>query len=329
MRDFVEAQWQRRGWFSVLLQPLAALYCFLARLRRQSVVRRGPVRLPVPVVVVGNLTVGGTGKTPLVAWIAALLTRAGHRPGVVIRGYQGTARDWPRRVRPWSDALEVGDEAVLLARRGCVVAAGPDRVAGARLLLEQCGCDVIVSDDGLQHYRLARDLEIVVIDGVRRFGNGRCLPAGPLREPLSRLAEVDLQVVQGAPQPGEWPMQLEPVEFVSMTDAHRRRQARDFTEPTLHAVAGTGYPPRFFATLRALGLEVRSHAFADHHPFTAADFAFVGTDAVVIMTEKDAVKCERFARDNFWFLRVDAALDDAFGRMILDRLGEKGGQEAS
>lgn len=320
---WIERHWRRDSFVSRLLLPLALLYCGIVTLRR-LLYRRGWRRaqsFPVPVIVVGNITVGGTGKTPLVLWIVRFLKERGWRPGIVTRGYGGQAGTWPQVVTPDSDPAAVGDEAVLLACRSEVpVVADPDRPRGVGRLVAQA-CDVVVSDDGLQHYRLARDIEIAVVDGARRFGNGRCLPAGPLREPLARLREVDVRVVQGAAGAGEWAMSLAPVEFRQVRVPQRRVALDAFRGKTVRAVAGIGYPPRFFALLRTLGIEPIEHAFADHYRFRSEDFRFAaGHD--VIMTEKDAVKCRSFATDAMWSLVVEARIDAAFGDWLQTRLGE-------
>jgi len=286
-------------------------------------------RLPVPVIVVGNINVGGTGKTPLVIWLDELLRARGFRPGIVCRAYGGRAR-LPRPAAADDDPRLVGDEAVLLARRcGCPVWVGVHRTAAARALLAaHSDCNVIIADDGLQHYALARDIEIAVVDGARGFGNGMLLPAGPLREPPSRLNSVGVLVVNGA---ALFPRELLPskVPAVEMTLGGRifydlanpSRQAGPdcFAGKQVHAVAAIGNPQRFFNHLHELGLSFVAHPFPDHHAFTAADFAFRGDDAV-IMTEKDAVKCERFCAENFWVLPVDAETGPALGELILRKL---------
>lgn len=292
------------------------------RLRRQLYKGgwRGATRLPLPVIVVGNLTVGGTGKTPLVLWIAQRLQQQGWRPGIVTRGYKGRARSWPQHVLPQSDTQLVGDEPVLLARRsGCPVMADPDRPRGAQALRE-IGCNIVVADDGLQHYRLARDFEIAVIDGERRFGNGRCLPAGPLREPLTRLEAVDARVTQGEPRAGEWGMTLQPTAFHRVGGVERR-PLEAFRGETVHAVAGIGHPGRFFAQLRALGVRVIEHPFPDHHPFAPGDLRF-GDALAIVMTEKDAVKCDGLTSENAWYLAVAAAPEPRFAEWFDNRLTE-------
>ena len=312
------------GW---LLAPAGLVVGALATLRRR-LYRRGLLAshgVGAPVVVVGNLTVGGTGKTPLVLWLTDYLARAGWRPGIALRGYGALARHDIVTVSPRDDAARVGDEALLLARRSaCPVVASPDRVRAARRLVEACGCDIVVCDDGLQHLRLRRDVEIVVIDGERRFGNRRCLPAGPLREPLSRLAEIELRVVNGgATTDTEVAMRLQAGDPVALDDATRRCALGEFRGRPVHAVAGIGNPARFFSLLRAEGLEVLPHAFPDHHRFVAGDLRF-DDDLPLLMTEKDAVKCHAVARPGSWYLPVSAVLPESFGRRVLTTLEENG-----
>ena len=327
----LERHWQRFTLVSLALLPLSLVFCALVWLRRVlyrlSVLRS--IRFPVPVIVVGNITVGGTGKTPLVIWLANFLRQAGYRPGIVTRGYRGQSPVWPVSVTKDTQANLVGDEALLLARGSdCPVMAGPDRCASIRRLLEQ-NCNVIVSDDGLQHYRLQRDLEIAVIDSTRRFGNGLCLPAGPLREPVSRLKSVALRVANGQPRKGELSMAIAPAGFYNLAEPGRHGSAEQLRTTPVHAVAGIGNPERFFATLRSLGLKVIPHPFADHHNFQAGDLEF-GDTLPLILTEKDAVKCEHFAKPHYWVLAVDAEPDVRLGEKILQRLKEKiVGQEAA
>ncbi|HZV23931.1 MAG TPA: tetraacyldisaccharide 4'-kinase [Luteimonas sp.] len=281
-------------------------------------------RVDVPVVVVGNLVAGGSGKTPFTIALAERLRAAGWTPGVATRGY---GRSNPGRA-VWIDAdtdpLEGGDEPVLLARRtGARVRADRDRVAAARALAA-AGCDVVLCDDGLQHYRLQRDVEIEVIDGRRRYGNGRLLPAGPLREPIERGGHCDFRVVNLPPGEtagagfGEWPMHLLAWRAVPVLGG-RPQPLSGFAGQRVHAVAGIGDPERFFAMLRALDIAVVPHAFADHHRYTAADFQF-GSDLPVLMTEKDAVKCVAFAGARHFSVPVDAQLPEAFWIALLERL---------
>lgn len=317
MRSVIERMWYDNAIWGVLLVPLSWLYTGVVCLRRLAYRKRWlrSICPGVPVVVVGNLTVGGTGKTPLVAWIVNALVGQGHRPGIVSRGYGGQARNWPREVTAQSDPAEVGDEPVLLARAtGCPVVAAPDRVAAARQLVGQ-GVDVIVSDDGLQHYRLARDVEIAVRDGARGYGNGRVLPAGPLREPVSRLAEVDVEMVNG--QGGDFQLELEDAHRVDGTPQTRCLQA--FRHQAIHAVAGIGHPDRFFSALRSAHLNIVDHRFPDHHAYVLADLDF-GDDCPVFMTEKDAVKCSRFAQSGHWYVPARAVLTQAAQAKLFSQL---------
>ena len=277
----------------------------------------------VPVIVVGNLTVGGSGKTPLVLRIVELLRQHQWQPGIVSRGYGGSAAakgGAPREATSAADPVEVGDEPILLARRsGCPVWVAPERAVACRRLLEQHPeCDVIVTDDGLQHYALARDLEICVVDG-RGFGNGFLLPAGPLRESPARLASVDAVVTHECATVKGYEMQLLGETLARLTDAHDVRPVQSFRGQKVHAVAGIGDPQRFFRHLARLGLKPVPHAFPDHHCFRAGDLDF-GDQTPVVMTEKDAVKCRRLAKENHWVFPVSASLDPAFERWLLEKL---------
>jgi tetraacyldisaccharide 4'-kinase len=322
----LESSWYRRSPLLILLTPASLVYCGLSRLHR-LLYRAGLLarhRVPVPVVIVGNLTAGGTGKTPLVTWLVDFLRASGYRPGVVARGYKGRARYWPLPVHVDSDPLSVGDEAVLLAGRcGCPVVVGPDRVAAARALLEQGECDLIIADDGLQHYALDRDVEIVVIDGVRRFGNGFCLPAGPLRESPGRLTEVDLVVVNGTGGPGEYPMTMRAESAICLERGIAPRELDAFDRQSVHAVAGIGNPERFFACLRQAGMRLQEHVFPDHHDYVAADLDF-GDDRPIVMTEKDAVKCRNFGLRNSWYIPVTIEMSAAFGARVHELLTRSG-----
>jgi tetraacyldisaccharide 4'-kinase len=315
-------RWLERVWYEgavsgIWLIPFGWIFAAVTALRR-GLYASGMLpsfAVSVPVIVVGNITVGGTGKTPLVIWLTEELRRRGFKPGIVTRGYGGTAAG-PVLVTPGSLALEVGDEPVLIAARThCTVAVARDRVAGARLLCDS-GVNVVIADDGLQHYRLRRNCEIAVIDGERRVGNGRLLPAGPLRESLSRLKTVDLMVVNGGPPAGGgFPMRLVDERARALTGTVER--ALDaFSGESVHAVAGIGHPRRFFAGLRRRGLTVVEHIFADHHAFRPQDLDF-GDARPVLMTEKDAVKCRAFARDGWWTVPVSAQFDARAGEVLM------------
>ena len=319
--------WASRGAIAWLLWPVSLVFGLVVFVRRlffrlHLFKSHG---IGIPVIVVGNLTAGGSGKTPLVMRIAEILREHHWRPGIVSRGYGGSA-EGPREATIASDPAEVGDEPMLLARRsGCPVWVAPERVAACRALREQHpDCNVIVTDDGLQHYALRRDIEICVVDG-RGLGNGFLQPAGPLREPLSRLRSVDAVVTRGAQEAVQgFPMTLEGDKLVRFTDARDVRAAKSFAGQRVHAVAGIGDPKRFFLHLARFGLKVVPHPFPDHHPFRAEDLQFGDSDPVV-MTEKDAVKCKRIVAGNpqaqFWVLPVSASLDPAFERWLLEKLG--------
>jgi len=324
------ARWLQRQWFAQrrlspalwLLAPLAGAYSALAAVNRR---RARPERLPVPVIVVGNITVGGAGKTPLTLWLARQLCARGWRPGIVSRGYGGDSAA-PRPVTASSLPAEVGDEPLLLRRRsGVSVWVGRDRVAAGRALLAASpGVDVIICDDGLQHYRLARDVELAVFDG-RGAGNGWRLPAGPLREPLARLAGVAAVVCNGPaddripPTLPRFDMRLQPGAFYRLDDPGQVCAAGDLAGRRLHALAGIGDPERFFRTLEALGLGFTRHPFPDHHAYHAADLAFAG-DSVLLMTEKDAVKCAGLTAAEAWVLPVEAEVAPALIDLILEKL---------
>lgn len=333
-REYAARHWYRLSPVSLLLLPAGLAYGLAVRLRR-SLYRLNvlaSVKLPVPVVVVGNLTVGGTGKTPLVLWLAAYLQQHGSKPAILCRGYGGTDAG-PRAVTGADDPGRVGDEPLLLSRRsGCPVWIGRDRAAaGARLLAAHPDRDIIICDDGLQHYGLQRDLEIAVED-ERGHGNGLLLPAGPLREPADR--PVDARVLNrgqehagtASPDPNGsggaaavFGMRLEPRGFCFVHDAARSLSPAELSGKRLHAVAGIGNPQRFFALLGQLGLDPVCHAFPDHHAYARTDLDFPDCD-LVLMTEKDAVKCMRFGRSDLVALRVDAVLDPAFAGFLSLRL---------
>jgi tetraacyldisaccharide 4'-kinase len=316
--------WYRKTALSRLLWPASVVFGAVVFLRRLLYrLRILPSRAAgVPVIAVGNLVVGGAGKTPLALWIAEFLRSKGWSPAIVSRGYGGTAQA-PCAATIASDPAEVGDEPVVLARRsGCPVWVGADRAqAIAALRVQHPECDVAILDDGLQHYRLRRDLEIAIVD-ERGFGNGWLLPAGPLREPRSRLRTVDAVVAHGTDAVRGYAMRLEGDEAHCATDARERRRLASFAGARVHAVAGIGNPERFFGVLRGHGIEVVPHPFPDHHPYRAAELEF-GDAAPVLMTEKDAVKCRRFARPHHWVLPVRATMDAAFGEWLLQKLGER------
>jgi tetraacyldisaccharide 4'-kinase len=335
MRAWLESEWQRLGGGALVFLPFALLYRAVTAVRR-ALYRAGILaswRAPVSVVVVGNITAGGTGKTPLVVAIVEILSAQGRNPGVVSRGYgrvppvdgdpRGVVRVLPGHATP----EHFGDEPVLIARRtGVPVYLSPDRPAAVRsLLAAHPEVDVIISDDGLQHYALARDVEIAVVDGERLFGNGLPLPSGPLRESVSRLAEVDAAVVNGGHSdrvgaPRQFAMALGRERFVSLAgeEADPAAFALAARGRRVAMVAGIGNPGRFFSHLERLGIFGERHPFPDHHHYQAADLRLPHAD-VVVMTEKDAVKCLAFADARLWFLRVEAILPPEFDAFLRER----------
>lgn len=311
--------WRESGALAWALLPVAAVFGILATLRRFAF-RRGWLASGhpgKPVVVVGNITAGGSGKTPLVIALVKLLRAHGLRAGVVSRGYGSNTQGDAERVslvRADSDPAEVGDEPVLIARRaGCPVAVSTKRLAAARQLAACDDVDLIVTDDGLQHYALQRDIEIAVVDGVSGVGNGFLLPAGPLREPVWRLDTVDHVVVNG----DEAGFDVIATGCYRLGDEHDLREPGAFASGPLHAVAGIAHPEKFFSLLRSLGLQFTAHAFPDHHQYGTADFEFEPSSGDIIMTEKDAVKCRDIAPANSWVLRIDAVLARAWSDQLL------------
>jgi len=308
--------WEKRNWFAYCLSPLAFIFQTIAAIQKIKKV----TRLKIPIIVVGNITVGGTGKTPLVIWLANFLRQQGFNPGIISRGYAGKAPYYPYSVTPTSNPIHTGDEALLLAQRTyCPVVIDPNRVAAAKKILADNNCNIIISDDGLQHYKLGRDIEIIVIDGEGRFGNGFCLPAGPLREPLTRLKEVDFIVTNGQPQQNEYGMQLMPGKFQQLKNQTISYPLEYFKNKTVHAVAGIGNPQRFFKLLKAMGLTIIEHPFPDHYLFKKEDFNFSKHETIV-MTEKDAVICRDFAGENYWYLPVEATINKELGINLLEKI---------
>jgi len=336
MRQALE-HWLNQVWYGpkpppLWLRALTPIFRLGSGINRQFQRLRRPVALfGAPLIVVGNLTAGGSGKTPLVIRLCQVFAQAGLKPGVISRGYGRSSRGL-LRVNADSDPAQVGDEPVLLARRtGAPVIVAHDRCAAARALL-RTGVQVVIADDGLQHYRLPRTVEICVVDQSRQFGNGRLQPAGPLREPVSRLATVDYIVVNaGSGRPESTPataalpagrlvsMQLLPGWLRSL-DGELSWRITQFSGCRVNALAGIGNPQRFFETLRQAGLKTIEFAFPDHHSFSAADFAALNSSLPVIMTEKDAIKCAAMNLKNAWYLTVDAALPAEFEAELVARI---------
>lgn len=300
----------------IILRPLEWLYRWLTGRRRAAFVagRREIYRAPVPVVVVGNITVGGTGKTPMILYLIEHCRARGIRVGVVSRGYGAQPPSFPWRVRAEHSAEQAGDEPLLIVQRSSVpLMIDPDRSRAVRALLAQEPLDLILSDDGLQHYCLARDLELVLIDAARGLGNKRCLPAGPLREPPERLSSVDAVLYNGSANDpaGGYGFVLHPSALVNLCSAARVSTQHFPAAQQLHALAGIGNPQRFFTTLEQLNWRPITHAFADHANYSAAALQFA-PPLPLVMTEKDAVKCRSFAQPDWWYLAVDARPSAAF-----------------
>ncbi|MGF1546522.1 MAG: tetraacyldisaccharide 4'-kinase [Thiotrichales bacterium] len=329
---WIERHWYHNGPVAFALWPLSLAYCALARWRRKRLSRQ--VKVPargVPVIVVGNITVGGTGKTPVVIWLADYLKVHGYRPGIVSRGYGGRDLRTPQQVTSNSDAREVGDEALLIARRtACPTWVCADRTAAMDALLRDERISVVISDDGLQHYRMHRDIEIAMIDGARRFGNGLCLPAGPLREGTARLDEVEFRLVSGAlADDGEFAVEYSGDELVNLQNPSRRILLADLKGSAVHAVAGLGNPARFFRRLEDAGLRITRHDHPDHHQYRREDLDFTDHQPIV-MTEKDAVKCALLANPRIWYLPITARPDPQFAPLFLKHLKDiERGQKAA
>ncbi|CAH0186572.1 Tetraacyldisaccharide 4'-kinase [Erwinia aphidicola] len=319
----IERIWSGRSALYLLLVPFSLLYGLISNLLRLSYRWgwRKAWRAPVPVVVVGNLTAGGNGKTPVVIWLVQALQQRGLRVGVVSRGYGGKADNYPLVLGPQTATAEAGDEPVLIYQRtGAQVAVAPVRRQAVEALVSGGQVDIIVTDDGLQHYALARDIEIVVIDGQRRFGNGWWLPAGPMRERSSRLNSVSAIITNGGTaQPGELAMQLVPGMAVNLQSGEQRPVAE---LKNVVAMAGIGHPPRFFNTLRQQGVTLEKEvAFADHQNYSPdALNALIGPGQTLLMTEKDAVKARAFAAADWWYLPVDARLPQSESAALLNKI---------
>jgi len=327
MKPDVMSIWYRESLHtvSILLLPFSWLFGICAAARRWFY-RVGLLKtchFNVPVIVVGNLTVGGTGKTPFVMWLANFLQSQGYHPGIVSRGIGGKKHMIAHHVKCDDAMSKVGDEALLLAENThCPVVICVDRAAAVRELLKHSDCDIVISDDGLQHYRMGRDVEIVMVDGERRFGNRRLLPAGPLRESESRLSTADFVVIQGGSEDDKYTMQLQPHEFISVKkNLTHKIPFQEFPREKIHAVAGIGYPQRFFKCLKQAGFDLVSHVFPDHHLYQAHDLDFAEA-LPILMTEKDAVKCAGFADERYWYLSVNARMNRLFEQDLLLKLKE-------
>ncbi len=328
---WLQNHWNRITPLHLILFPISMVFGVLVALRR-TLYRNlifSSDQLLLPVIVIGNISVGGTGKTPLTLALAQQLVERDWHPLIVSRGYGGKSRQ-PLHVDANSTAQQAGDEPLLMARRNiCPVWVGRNRAATAHAATQtHPQCDVVLCDDGLQHYRLQRDVEIAVIDGARGFGNGFLLPAGPLREPVARLRTVDAVVVNGGDTlPGQYAMHLSGELFYNLLDPVQTADAAHFHTTRNHAIAGIGHPQRYFQHLEKMGISFTPHAFPDHHPYSADDLAIENCDAI-LLTEKDAVKCTAFADTRYWVLRVDAQIDSTLIDLILRKITSHGLQTA-
>ena len=316
--------WQRLAYspypWLLPLYPLGWLFRLITTYRRRLYRsgRLNQIRFSCPVIVVGNITIGGTGKTPTVMWLAEFLSHHGYRPGVVSKGYKG-AIEGPHLVEASDKPEAVGDEPLLMAQQlKCPVVVSKKRAKGIQFLRNELNVDIVLMDDGMQHYAVARDYEIAVLDGQRGLGNYQCLPAGPLREPASRLETVDWLISQGQSQKAKINFSLQPSGCIQIGNPLNTKPLGAFNG-TVHAVAGIGNPQRFFDTLTAAGITITQHAFADHHKFTADDFENIASECI-IMTDKDAVKCAGFGLANAWRLSVVPHGLDTLGFELLNQL---------
>lgn len=320
--------WYEKIWYGKedsfvisILTPLSAVYKNIINFRhwlyKKNILKIH--KLSVPVIVVGNITMGGTGKTPLVIALALWLKEKGLKPGIISRGYGGRSKNYPLLVKERSPSTEVGDEPLVIATRSqCPVIVDPNRVRGAQLLINEYNCDIIISDDGLQHSALGRDIEILVIDGERQFGNGHLFPAGPLRESVDRVQQVDFVISNGTEIPNGYSMNYEYGNVTNLIDPSIKLEKENASEEVF-AFAGVGNPKRFFNELDRRGFKSRKHSFPDHYAFDSTDFAFTERTSV-IMTEKDAVKCHGFAQPNFWYLPISARLPTEFWTNLAQKL---------
>ncbi len=329
---FLENAWYRKSPWLKLLIPVGFVFGKLAARRRRQYQsgKRQAYKSTLPVIVVGNITVGGSGKTPLVIYLAKRLTEEGYKPAIISRGYLSKASSYPCVVTPESEVKEVGDEALMISQNcQCPMIIDPDRASALKKLETEFECNIVISDDGLQHYAMHRDLEIAVIDGSRGLGNNLLLPAGPLRESQHRLSEVDYVVSNGAllenlaVEVDINQMDLKPVALCNLKSGEQKKPHAEVERKKVHAVAGIGNPQRFFNSLNACGFDIIQHSFDDHHAFTKDDLEFneiLNEELDIIMTEKDAVKCRSFAKVNYWYLKVEASLEEHFIDKLLKRL---------
>lgn len=328
MRSRIE-RWLSKKWYQpsvsislLALLPFSYLFRGIITCRRFAYQHHwlSSYRSSLPVIVVGNITLGGTGKTPFVIYLANYLRQQGFHPAIILRGVGGTAAT-PIVVTEHSSAFEVGDEAMLLFKHsGAPIIVSKNRTVAAQIIEKMGCCNIIISDDGLQHYQLQRDIEIILVDAERQFGNQQLLPAGPLREPVNRLTSADLIIENGttASQLG-FSARYQPVAFIAVTNPNITKSLHDFTNQTIHAVCGIGHPEQFLSMLKQLRINTIPHIFKDHHLYTHDDITF-DDKLSIIMTEKDAVKCKEIANENAWYLAVQLIIDEEFKKALQRKL---------
>ncbi|NQY51115.1 MAG: tetraacyldisaccharide 4'-kinase [Piscirickettsiaceae bacterium] len=322
MKKYLLESWYQTHSLRWLLSPLSTLFRIATTLLqlcyKSEIFKR--YSIPIPVIIIGNINIGGTGKTPLVIWLARQLQRYGFKPGIISRGYGSMPKRYPLLVSKDSDPADVGDEPVIIARHiDCPIAISPKRIKASTALIKHFNCNLIISDDGLQHYAFNRNIEIVVVDAERTFGNEYCLPSGPLREPISRLKYIDFLVYNGEYSNYLFDITISAVKAINLTDTSIQKGLVDFSGQDAHGIAGIGNPKRFFNLLNELGINVIPHEFNDHHYFQSTDINF-DDDKMVLMTEKDAVKCQYFASYNMWYVPIKAAVSGKLNQRIIQKL---------
>lgn len=321
--NWLNQKWYSKNIFSILLLPFSWIYSVIIFIRRQlyclNILKS--CSFEVPIIVIGNITVGGTGKTPLVIALANFFKKNHYKPGIVSRGYGRTSRHPAFIPGAGISPAQLGDEPILIAQKThCPVVVDHNRCRAVETLLKQYNCDIVISDDGLQHYALNRDIEIAVIDGQRRLGNNYCLPAGPLRESKKRLSAVDFIAVTGEIEQGEYPIHIMTQSIYNLVNPEQILDVKTLQEP-VHAVAGIGNPQKFFKSLRQLGITYIPHIYPDHYLYQQSDFNFLD-DSIVIMTEKDAVKCQEFADHRYWCLPIEAMATE-LQNAVLEKLQKR------
>src|SRR3990167_2710047 len=314
--------WYKKNILSYLLLPFSFMYLLIISVRKYfyqlHILKK--IKMSIPVIIIGNFTVGGTGKTPFLISLANALKQLHFKPGIITRGYRGKSAEWPIIVDQNTDPTLAGDEAVLIAKKTLLpVVAGPNRIQDVKKILEKFSCDVIISDDGLQHTRLMRDVEIAMIDDQRGFGNGFLLPAGPLREPSTRLDSVDFVVVNNGNCDDPWHTEFVIDEFVNLKNPHQKLNLTEIASQKIYAIAGIGNPDNFFNALRRCYLNIVPVAFPDHHDFQYADINFE-KDAIILMTEKDAIKCKKFADERHFAACGHAEIEKKLIEKIVQKL---------